>query len=456
MLRRLAGSTVLRLVVAIFILQLVSGGAAIALLRSQMLHVIEGYRTRELVDTRDDLLEAYYSSGQQGLVRVVTQGQGSLSDQQLLVVATIPGRPPIRSHVASVPDVPAGQLVHRTVLPGPGLPLAEALLSGTELADGTRLVVGSYAAPDTRFDLAFAEALALVVILTALLALVGALLIGYAVSLRAHAIAMTAEELASGNFAARLSAGERGDGFDHLRKQMNLMAERIDQLIGELQTVAGTLAHDLRSPVARIRAAIEAAQATVTGQGAAESLQLALADAEALERMLNAALELTRLESGNVPDRRLALDMANVVEDLVELYEPLAEQRGIMLEAAVAPAPFRGDRELISRALANLIDNALKHGGPHIRVRTFVSNGEVVLEVEDDGPGIDPALRERALTRFGRLDNARTRPGVGLGLAMVAAVARFHGGMFELRGAGGATGLVASMRLAATRTVRPD
>lgn len=436
MLRRLGTSTVVRLVAAIFLLQVVSGGAAIVLLRAKMQQQIVADRTRQIFDVRDDLLDAFYEGGYEQVAREVAERRGSVSDPLILVGLSGHGRQ-VLSHLAVMPRVRPGDRltpfkVYRTVNESP----VDALVLRVDLADGGHLVVGSFTTLDRRFDLAFAEALVLVVVLTALLALAGALLIGYVVGQRAHAIAATAEALASGDFAARVASRERGDGFDHLRRQMNFMAERIDGLVSELQSVAGALAHDLKSPVARLRAAIETASAEVAEGPAAEALQLALSDADALEAMLATALELTRLESGAVADRRQRLDLAEVAADLAELYEPLAEQNGVELATEIVPVAVQADRELLSRALSNLIDNALKYGGRRIVVRTRNERGEAVLEVEDDGPGIAAEDRDRAVGRFTRLDNARTRPGAGLGLAMVAAVARLHQGRFEL-GSGG-------------------
>lgn len=143
-------------------------------------------------------------------------------------------------------------------------------------------------------------------------------------------------------------------------------------------------------------------------------------------------------------DRRVPLDLAGIVEDLVELYEPLAEQSDISLEVRLAAVTVRADRELLSRALANLIDNAMKYGGRHITVSTRAEGAFGEIAVADDGPGIAPEDRARAMERFARLDNARTLPGGGLGLAMVAAVARLHGGELVLSGE---RGLVATLRL---------
>lgn len=174
---------------------------------------------------------------------------------------------------------------------------------------------------------------------------------------------------------------------------------------------------------------------------------LARTDAEALQTMLADALELSRLETGAIADRRTQLDLSEVAEDLVDLYEPLAEQAGIDLERQLVPAPAHVDRELIARAVSNLIDNALKYGGRRITVGTTVSAGEVALWVGDDGPGIAEPDRETAQLPHARLDNARTRPGAGLGLAVVAAVARLHGGRLELLSSPDGRGLLARIVL---------
>jgi signal transduction histidine kinase len=141
---------------------------------------------------------------------------------------------------------------------------------------------------------------------------------------------------------------------------------------------------------------------------------------------------------------RVATDLAVIAEDLVELYEPLAEQSGVRLEAATRAVTAPVDRELVSRSLANLIDNALKYGGQRIVVTTVPAGAWAEVTVRDDGPGIAEVDRSRAVERFTRLDNARTQPGGGLGLAMVDAVARLHGGTLVL---GGEDGLIATLRL---------
>lgn len=450
--RRLLSSTAARLVAAIFVLQLAVMVAAIVLLRAQMLQVIESDRARQIADVREDLLSAFYDSGRDGLVRQVTARRGSLADP--LVFAAVSAGPagdgPVLANLARLPELaPSERPVPVEVsLPGRADPAA-AVATAVELSDGTDLTVGALTAPDRRFDLAFAEAFTLTLVLTIALSLAGALGIGWIISRRTHAIAETATALGSGNFAARVRSEDTADGFDHLSRQINLMAERIDRLVTELQSVSGALAHDLRSPVARLRASIDTAAATVPEGAASEALALARTDAEALEAMLTAALDLARVESGALRDRRVRLDLAAVAADLVELYEPLAEQADVLLVQEGGSAFTLADRELISRALANLIDNALKYGGRRITVSVETAGANVQLSVADDGPGIAPADRARAVERFTRLGHARTAPGAGLGLAMVAAVARLHGGELHLSGGRDDHGLIAAIRLPA-------
>lgn len=447
--RRLLTSTVAGLVLAIFVAQLVSTGAALYLLRAQMASIIHVGRARTVLDVRDDLLAAYYDGGGNELREYIEARRGAIGDPAVFVALSGNG-PPLLTNLtrlpAAVPSGTPGEIVAQ--LEGTGSP-TDALAVRTALSDGSVLVVGAATESEQHFDIAFAEAIGLTIALTVFIALAAALTLGYMISRRTHAIAETAEALAEGDFAARVPREDVGDGFDHLRRQMNMMAERIDLLVGELRGVAGSLAHDLRSPVARLSASIDtAAMHVAENDHAAEALQLARQDADALQAMLTTALELTRLESATVADRRTPTDLGAVCADIAELYEPLAEQAGIELSCKQASVQVMADREMLSRAFSNLIDNAIKYGGDRIEVCCRSEPGWASVTVSDNGPGIPAADRARAVERFARLDNARTRAGAGLGLAMVAAVARLHGGSLDLSGhADGAPGLVATLRL---------
>lgn len=430
--RGLLSSTIARLVVAAFLLQVLTGGAAMLLLYNQLGAITRNEQGRQVLDTRDDLLADYRDEGIPGLRALISQRKGSASDPRVFIVLDGP-EVDERVHVAQVPaEIAEGGARDIMVSVTPGGPALPAIASATRLKSGHRLVVGTLKTTEAGLNLAFAEAVSLTLALTVVLSTLSALGLGIFISRRTHAIAATAEALASGNFAARVEQEESGDGFDHLRRQINLMAERIDQLLQQLGTVSAALAHDLRSPVARLRASIETAMAKTDDAEAGEALAMARNDADVLQRMLAAGLELSRLESGTVADRRARMDLGEATADLAELYEPLAESSGIALTWQVEPVIALADRELLSRAIANLIDNSMKYGAKTISVRCLTHAGEAVICVDDDGPGIADVDLPRAVVRYSRLDNARTLPGAGLGLALASAVAQLHGGRLEI------------------------
>jgi signal transduction histidine kinase len=443
MVRRIS-PTLVRLVLAIFLTQFLASAAAIFLLRAEMHAVIRANQEQQVIDLRDDLLASYYDGGPERLAAQVEARRGAAADPAVFIVLD-EGSRRWRSNIARVPVLAPALRPQPVVLATREGVAVDAMAMATALPDGGRLLVGVMSRAERRLDRAFATAGGATLAIALAIGLLSALFLGAVISRRTHEIADAAAELAEGRFGTRLDAGAAGDGFDHLRRQMNRMAERIGELVRQLGTVAAALAHDLRSPVARLTAAIEAAQASVSSpRVAVEALAAARADAEGLRTMLDTALELSRIESGQMVDRRQRLDLAAVAGDLVDLYEPLAEQQGRSITASLAPVMVMADRELLSRAIANLIDNALKHGARTIRISTEADQSHAEVVVEDDGPGIAPADRARAVERFVRLDQARTRPGAGLGLALVHAVAELHGGALVLSGE---KGLRAALRL---------
>ena len=360
-------STVARLVLAVFALQLLAGAGAILFLHSTLIGAARDERKHDVTLLRDALLEAYYDGGRAALAE-----QLSIRDEDpdvfmaLTPARTLPSSAPLLVNLLRLPRITASAAPHPVEIrrtgvaaPLPGVAVARGL------PDGSTLIVGAVISGERRFNLAFTEATGLTIAVSVALALVSALLLGLALDRRTRELAETARRLAAGDFTARVPPHSRGDGFDELRNQMNRMAERIDRLVSELRSVSGALAHDLRSPVARLTAALDTALsasdgAASDGEQTREALAAARTDAEALRTMLETALELARVEGGAVTDRRVATDLALIAEDLAELYEPLAEQSGVRLETETRSVTAPIDRELVSRSLANLIDNALK------------------------------------------------------------------------------------------------
>lgn len=270
---------------------------------------------------------------------------------------------------------------------------------------------------------------------------------GYWVSRRLLAridnLSATTGTIMEGDLSGRLPISGSGDELDRLAQNLNRMLARIEQLMAGLREVSDNIAHDLKTPLNRLRNRVEEALREPNEAGVhRETLERTIEEADDLIKTFNALLSIARLEAGAGGDRD-TLDLTELVCDVAELYEPVAEERGIAFKANVAePIVVRGDRQLLGQAIANLIDNALKYGAlsaqagngyaPEVNVRAE-RHGEVAeIVVTDRGPGVPAAERERVLGRFVRLEESRSEPGSGLGLSLVAAVARLHGGSLRL------------------------
>lgn len=292
-------------------------------------------------------------------------------------------------------------------------------------------------------------------------ALVGGFMAARQAASRVDELSRTARAVMAGDLSRRAAVrparpGE-GDEFDTLTLELNAMLARIEKLVASSRTIGDSVAHDLRSPLSRLRGRLEAAAAdgALDGEGLREVLDQAVADLDAVVGTFNAVLRLSRLEAGEGV-RAEAVDLSALAGEVADLFEPAVTEAGLAFEDDIALGiTVRGDRSLLAQALTNLIDNAIKYtaaaegaelpvGPPTGRVRVFLnrrSDGRIALGVADTGPGIPPEQRARALERFVRLDEARSTPGTGIGLSLAAAVAEAHGGVLELAdGLGGETG----------------
>ncbi|MDP8915958.1 MAG: HAMP domain-containing histidine kinase [Pseudomonadota bacterium] len=274
--------------------------------------------------------------------------------------------------------------------------------------------------------------------LVLLIGLAGGLLISRRASRYMAGLTNAVAAVRAGDLRARAPLRGTHDEYDELAAGMNDMLDRIERLMGGLRHAGDAIAHDLRSPLTRLRTRMEVALLEVeAGRGDAQAaLEQALSDADNLLKTFNAVLAISRLQAaGQAPDP-VVFDSAELAEGVSELYEPLCEEKGVDYQVELTPdLPVRANREFMAQALANLIDNAVKYTPPGgaVMVRTRrTSTGEVEFSVTDTGPGVPEADRGRIAQRFVRLENSRTEPGVGLGLSLVAAVAEAHGGRLEV------------------------
>lgn len=334
--------------------------------------------------------------------------------------------------------------------------LHRALVRVTHLPGGFRLLVGRDLEERDRLYDVVLDAGKWSAAIVVILGLAGGFFVARRVLRRVDAMTDTTRTIMGGDLSERLPVAGTGDELDRLAENLNAMLERIEALMHGLKEVSDNIAHDLKTPLTRLRnRAEEALRSQQNVAGCREALETIIDESDGLIRTFNALLMIARAESGQARDNMSEFDAAEVARGIGELYEPLAEEKGLSLEVeATAPVPVTGNRELLSQALANLVDNAIKYAAPEaqkngasvgIVIKAAAEGDRVLLIVADKGPGIPENDRGRAVERFVRLEKSRSVPGSGLGLSLVAAVARLHGG--ELRLNGNEPGLRATMDL---------
>ena len=275
--------------------------------------------------------------------------------------------------------------------------------------------------------------------LLSLIGLIGGLAVSRLILNRMDAITAASRSIIEGDLSRRIPVDGGGGELDGLAQNLNLMLDRIEGLMGGLREVSDNIAHDLKTPLNRLRNAAEAALRDGRGTEAyREGLEKTIEKADDLIKTFNSLLLIARLEAGPLQDSLETFNIGRFVEDVADLYTPAAEEQGYGLAIEASPdIVVKANRQLIGQAVANLIDNAIKYArggepGSSITVRVRREVGGVAISVGDHGPGIEPADRERVLKRFVRLEASRTKPGTGLGLSLVAAVARLHHGVVRL------------------------
>ena len=309
------------------------------------------------------------------------------------------------------------------------------------LGGGEELIVGR----DVDEQRRFASEMGTVYFLALGVLTLGGLVAGFAVSRvalkRIETINVAARSIMAGDMSRRIAVAGSGDEFDGLAANLNAMLERIDALMSGLREVSDNIAHDLKTPLSRLRNSAEAALRESGADAYREGLEHTIEKADELIKTFNSLLLVARLEAGALEENAERFDVGEAVRDVAELYEPVAEERGMGLAVNVSAGPqLIGNRQLVVQAVANLIENAIKYSGKPgnagsgaaISIDQHDGADAIEIAVADNGPGIAPEDRERVLKRFVRLEKSRTEPGTGLGLSLVQAVARLHGGSVRL------------------------
>jgi hypothetical protein len=314
-----------------------------------------------------------------------------------------------------------------------------ALVEVVQLGGGFRLLVGRDLDERERLYNIIANAGRWSFAVVVVLGLAGGFFVSRRVLSRIDAMTGTAQTIMAGDLSGRLPVAGTGDELDRLADNVNAMLDRIVALMRGLSEVSDNIAHDLKTPLTRLRNRCEQALRNSTSEKEYRAaLESTIEESDGLIRTFDALLMIARAEAGHARDNMTEFDAAEIARDVGELYEPLAEEKGLVLKVdAAAPARVHGNRELVGQALANLVDNAIKYarlnGEPtEILVKAGNDGERIRLTVEDHGPGIPEADRERVVERFVRLDQSRSEPGLGLGLSLVSAVARLHGGELKL------------------------
>jgi signal transduction histidine kinase len=385
------------------------------------------------------LAEQYAQRGLSGLVQIVAARSAGDRGDGMLYLVTDPNGRPLAGNIPAWPTglpARAGRLSFTTAARAKDqIETHPAQGASFIIPGGYRLLVGR----DISDATAFRNRVKTTLLWAGLVALGVGLLGGAAMSRnmlrRVEQVNRTSERVMAGNLSDRVPLDGTSDEFDQLAVNLNRMLDQIERLMTAMREVTDDVAHDLKTPLSRMRVRLELALRDPSGGSSqSEAIRSAIDEADRLLATFNALLSIAELESGTRNDKSEVVELSEVARSAAELYEPVAEEKGFVLSLATEPGiRVSGSRHLLSQALANLLDNALKYaGGGEVQIRVLRSESRAALEVSDRGPGIPEVDRETVFNRFVRLEPSRSTPGNGLGLSLVRAVMRRHRGTVEL------------------------
>jgi signal transduction histidine kinase len=429
--------TTLRIALLAGLLALVSNLAVIGFIYVRTHDEAVASLHRQVAEESKVLTDVYRTGGKNALNEAIDDTL-TYADPQTAVALLSPDGRELKGNLAQAPSLQGLQEGYRSAVirlrgqPSPHQ--AEIMLS--RLPRGEWLVSGRLVGEGLAFRATLERSLILSLFVAGLLGLLCGVILAHYVSRRIGSIAAVANRISARDLTQRVPLSGAGDSFDRLGSQINAMLDRISGLMEELRLLTDSLAHDLRSPVSRLRAAAQAAAETNDPREQEELLGSVVRNADALMRILTTVLEISRSEALTGRHQFAWFDAGELAAELTEMYDPLADEQGASLkfEKPDRAAPLFGHRQLLAQALSNLLENAIRYGsdGGEIDVRVERGDKRVRIEVGDRGPGIPLDRRQEALRRFGRLDSSRSDEGAGLGLALARSIAHLHEGELRL------------------------
>jgi signal transduction histidine kinase len=408
------------------------------------------------------LAEQYRSQGLEGLSRVIERRSAAQPQRASIYLLVTPSGEPITGNLdrwpAAEPDA-AGWIDFIVQVPSAErAELRRARATDFKLAGGYRLLVGREIEDRLQIQSLIKQAIGWGLALTLMLGLAGGFAMSRGMLGRVDEINQTTRRIMAGDLGQRIALSGTRDEFDQLAANLNAMLDQIERLLQGMRQVTDNVAHDLRTPLNRLRTRIEVALMGDPDRAQSRAvLEQTLVDAETMIGTFNALLDIARAEAGSDRAAFEAVDLAKLSRDLSELYAPLAEDKELAFER-VCPADARvlANQHLLAQAIANLLDNAIKYtpSGGTVRLSVESAPRGPAITVADSGPGIPADQRERALERFVRLDATRSTSGNGLGLSLVSAVAKLHGARLIL--GDNHPGLAVRLEFAASAAAAPQ
>lgn len=431
--RGITRSVGVRFALVVLVLQVVVTSAVVVLVERTMWSNFERDQKATVFRFRDTLRSEFQVRGAEGLATLVNERVSDKYSSDIAVLLLAPNRKIIAGNLRAWPlAMPLQASWHRKTIRRIGAKHEQYMgFTTTQLPGNYILLSGAVVDTADRFAEMHKNTLALAVAISVPFAIVISIFAAWMVGRQLRHVGIAADALRRGDFSVRLPVSGSGDGFDLIAKLANVSIARTEAMVGELRLLSGGLAHDLRSPITRLRGTLERSLTQTDDDDARRALEKALAETDTLLAMLVTTLQISNAQANTSRDRFTLTDIGAILDDLVEIYGPSAEDSGFSIKAE-APAGLLVmlHRDLIVQALSSLIENALKYaaGGTAIMITAEESNDMLRLLISDNGIGIPEHRYDDARRRYGRLDASRHVPGSGLGLALVDAVARLHGG----------------------------